>query len=470
MKTHARTISLVAERAVRFLRGSGAPVDSRQMVKEILATIAPDEATARRILEAAFAGDTRLRCRRGCWSLRAAESAAEAEAELEPDRVLLFVSGNRPSRREPFRLTGVSALRLQDENVVAACGGDVVEGRHGDRLRRTIREMLEGALPVTHASLAALRALEKWLGEPLEPPVSLRSLARDRVGLPASHTLEELVARLGLSWREAENPLELADTLDACLKALRRPGERLIDLRADRAKGLTPIDWSGYAFNREFLRNIPHVPGTYRFYDAEGRLLYVGKSKNLHRRIGSYFKGEGHTRSPRVKKLIASVHRIEYEATCSDLEAMLREAEQIRRDEPARNVQREVKPRGGRAARLGSILILEPAAPPHVLRAYLIRAGRLIDRVAIGPKGGGLKRVGRVLDDHFFFAPAGPTVVPGPDLNVELVVRWLGANRDRVVAFDPTDLGSSSEVLERLRWFLSQGGPLDPDGTPIHTR
>ncbi len=105
-----------------------------------------------------------------------------------------------------------------------------------------------------------------------------------------------------------------------------------------------------------------------------------------------------------------------------------------------------------------------------MLRAYLIREGRLIDRVAIGPRGGGLKRIERVLDDHFFFAPDGPTVVPGPDLDVEIVVRWLGANRDRVVAFDPTDLGSSREVIERLWWFLGQGGPLDPDGAPIHTR
>jgi len=117
-----------------------------------------------------------------------------------------------------------------------------------------------------------------------------------------------------------------------------------------------------------------------------------------------------------------------------------------------------------------SILILEPAASPAVLRAFLIRDGRLIDRVVIGPRGGGLARIRRLLEDRFFGAGDGPTPASGPDLDVELVVRWLAAHRDRAVAFDPTDLQNAEEVIERLRWFLGQGNPFDPDGRPIHTR
>jgi hypothetical protein len=90
--------------------------------------------------------------------------------------------------------------------------------------------------------------------------------------------------------------------------------------------------------------------------------------------------------------------------------------------------------------------------------------------VAIGRRGGGLKRIERCLDDHFFFVPQGPSPVTGPDLDVEVVVRWLAANRDRVVAFDPTDLPSAREVTDRLRWFLAQPNPFDPEGRPIHQR
>ena len=262
----------------------------------------------------------------------------------------------------------------------------------------------------------------------------------------------------------------MAATLDACLAALRRPDEPLQTLRRGASRGTRPIDWSSYAFNREFLRRIPQLAGTYRFYDKQGRLLYVGKSKNLNQRVGSYFR-EDYPRSTRVQRLIDAVQRIEYEAAGSDLEAMLREAEQIRRDRPSANVQRKIHKRRGRAERLGAILILESAVSPHVLRAFLIRKGRLLDRVPIGPRGGGLARIRRVLDNHFFSAPSGPVPLDdGPDLDVEVVVRWLAANRDRVVAFDPTDLKSSREVIERLRWFLGQGSPFDPDGVPILNR
>ncbi|MCP3980938.1 MAG: nucleotide excision repair endonuclease [bacterium] len=230
------------------------------------------------------------------------------------------------------------------------------------------------------------------------------------------------------------------------------------------------MDWSRYEFDAALLRSLPRVPGTYRFFDRDEQLIYVGKSKNLRDRVASYFREDIMRRPERVQKLLDRLYRIEFDAAGSDLEAMLREAEQIRRDKPSENVQRRIDADAGRGARLHSILILEPAEPPAVLRAYMIRHGRLIDRVKIGPRGGGLKRIERVLDDYFFFVPSGPTTVEGPDLDVEIVARWLASNRDSVVAFDPTDLKSAKEVIERLRWFLGQGSPFDADGSPVFRR
>ena len=381
--------------------------------------------------------------------------------------MLIFLDGRKPVRK-PYVLKSVSVLRLQGEDVIGACGGDTPAGPSGTELRQAVLDILDGAAVVLHDPPGSLRAFQAWLGEPVDAPISIRRLAQIRLGLPASHDLETLVARLGLVWRASDDPIDHADSLDACLKALRAKDETLDDLRLVSARrGSRPIDWSRYAFDRAFLRAVPRAPGTYRFFDGEGNLLYVGKSKNLHQRIGSYFR-EQTNRSQRVQQLLDRLSRIEYEATGSELEALLREAEQIRRDRPERNVQRSVHE--GRGARLRSILILEPAAPPNVLRAFLIHEGRLIGRVPIGPRGGGLKRIERMLDDHFFFAPEGPSPVTGPDLDVELVVRWLASAQDRAVAFDPTTLASAREVTDRLRWFLNQGGPFDPDGSPVFTR
>jgi hypothetical protein len=419
------------------------------------------------VLESAFAGDPRLVYGRTGWRLSDEIQRAQP-LRLEPDRVLIFLQGAKPAAGRRFELHNVSVLRLKDDAVEGACGGDTPQGPAGTELRKAILKVLTGAAVVVHDPPGALKAFESWLGEPIDAPISLRRLAQVRVGLPAGHDLETLVARLGLIWRASDDPLDHADSLDACLKALRCPDETLDDLRAASAQdGARPIDWSRYTFDRGFLRAAPRVPGTYRFYDTDDNLLYVGKSKNLHQRLTSYFR-EGAVRSPRVQQLLDRLHRIEYDPTGSELEAILREAEQIRRDKPQSNVQRSVHE--GRGARLRSILILEPASPPHVLRAYLIHESRLVARIPLGPRGGGLKQIERALDDHFFFVPEGPVPVSGPDLDVELVVRWLATARDRAVAFDPTTLRSAQEVTTRLRWFLSQGSPFDPDGTPVFPR
>jgi len=464
---------LIAERAVRYLRDRDKPVSSVRLTAELLSTRSPDEVSARKVLEAAFNGDPRLVYDRGGWNLAGAP-AGKPPTEVRPpdpeaDRVLIFLEGARPEPEKPFMLQSVSILRLNGDEVVGACGGDTPEGPSSTQLRRAILETLAGAVLVVHDPPGAIKAFEKWLGEPLDAPISLRRLAQLRLGLRAGHDLETLAARLGLAWRASDDPLEQADILDACLKALRRPDEDFFDLWRSTNQGARPVDWSRYSFDQEFLTRIPRVPGTYRFYDRDDRLLYVGKSKELNRRIGSYFR-ESAPRSRRVQELLDRLYRIEYEHSGSELEALLREAEQIRKDDPERNVQRKHHARKGRTARMRSILILESAEPPSVLRAYLIHDGRLVARVAIGPRGGGLRRIERALDECFFFAPDGPTPLAGPDLDVELITRWLSANRDRAVAFDPTSLRSAQEVTDRLRWFLDQGSPFDPDGDPIFVR
>lgn len=472
----------MAERAVRYLREHAEPVSSTEMARIVLSSHVRDEAVATRVLETAFGSDSRLAYEDGVWRrVPEAERLADPPPRdqthrepdprlFEPDRVLLVIDGGRPARGVRFVLARVAAVRLRGEEVVRGCGGDLaVAGSLLTELREAIREILADAVPIVHDPPGAIAALERWLEEPIPEPVSLRRLGTVRLGLPPGHGLPALAERLGLCWTSTDDPVTITETLESCLSALRRPGETLVDL-LDAGRGDGPrVPWERFAFDRAFLRSLPETAGTYRFLDGEGNLLYVGRSRNLRRRLSSYFR-EGGRRDRRVERLLRALHRIEVDPLRSDLESVLEEARQIAVSRPPGNVQVGVRTGLGHGARLRSIVILEPAAAPAALRAYLLRDGVLLDRVPIGPRGGGLRRIGRILEDRFFSFRPGPVSGEETPVDVELIARWLATHRDRVVAFDPTHLRSADEVVARLRWFLDRGALGEPDGSPVVPR
>ncbi len=463
--------SLAAERTVRLLRHSDTPLSSCDLAFRVLSLSISDEPRAQLILETAFSNDPRLVYESLHWNLTSGEEITGKAGVLERDKVWLLLEGERQARGRAFELQRLDVIRIHGDEIIAACGGEPLHGHGGALLRQTVLDTLEGAAPLTHTPTAAVTALESWLDEPIEGWVDMKRIGRDRLGLPARHDLSELAAALKLDWCESDDPLEKVETLERCLERLRKPEESLEDLLRASWPDAPEIEWSKLAFDRSSLRTIPHAPGVYRFFDREGRLLYIGKSRDLHRRLQSYFQSQ-RRRSPRVTRIISRLYDMDYEVTGSELEALLHEARAIMRDEPETNTQRVIHGRKPYREKLRSILILEPAQSPAVLRAYLIRNGRWVGKVAIGPRGGGLKQIRRLLDQSFFDleGPHGE-IQPARDsaerIDLELVTRWLAANRDRAVTFDPTDLKTSEEVILRLKAFLQHGEPSDPDGLPF---
>ncbi len=85
-----------------------------------------------------------------------------------------------------------------------------------------------------------------------------------------------------------------------------------------------------------FVRNLPNSPGVYRMMNADGDVLYVGKAKNLKKRVTSYAKSGGH--SNRIARMIRDTKTMEFLRTHTETEALLLEANLIKRLRPRFNV------------------------------------------------------------------------------------------------------------------------------------
>jgi excinuclease ABC subunit C len=92
----------------------------------------------------------------------------------------------------------------------------------------------------------------------------------------------------------------------------------------------------GHAAVERFAKLAPASPGVYRMIDAKGEVLYVGKAKNIRKRIVAYTRPTGY--EPRIERMIAATASLEFVSTSTETEALLLEANLIKRLRPRYNV------------------------------------------------------------------------------------------------------------------------------------
>ncbi|OQP85720.1 excinuclease ABC subunit C [Rhizobium rhizosphaerae] len=114
----------------------------------------------------------------------------------------------------------------------------------------------------------------------------------------------------------------------------------------DSARLLPAIEWieggsqenglRGAALIGEFVKRLPNSPGVYRMFNEAGDVLYVGKARSLKKRVSNYAQGRGH--SNRIARMVRETAHMEFVTTRTEIEALLLEANLIKRLRPRFNV------------------------------------------------------------------------------------------------------------------------------------
>jgi DNA polymerase-3 subunit epsilon len=84
---------------------------------------------------------------------------------------------------------------------------------------------------------------------------------------------------------------------------------------------------------KDIIDELPSITGVYYMHKADGEIVYIGKSKNIKNRVNQHFTST----APKAKKMQLQVNAVTYEATGSELVALLKESEEIKRNKPIYN-------------------------------------------------------------------------------------------------------------------------------------
>ncbi len=218
----------------------------------------------------------------------------------------------------PFvaRLTGISDEMLKDAPKFYEVARDIVE-------------ITEGCTFVAHNAAFDYSFVKQEflnLGYKYKRPV-LCTVKMSRKLLPGykSYSLGNLCNNLGIQITSRHRAA--GDAL-----ATVRLFERLLSV--DPTLNQIPTDGLHEKLDRSVFNRLPTAAGVYYFHDENGRLLYIGKSKNIHARVLSHFQNSSTNRAIEMRSNTAG---ISYEETGSELIALLHESAEIKKHKPLYN-------------------------------------------------------------------------------------------------------------------------------------
>lgn len=213
------------------------------------------------------------------------------------------------------------------------------------------------------------------------------------------------------------------------------------------------VDFSKYAFDKAFLWSIPQKPGVYQMKDKSGKIIYVGKAKNLKDRVGSYFWNTANCLE-KLANLLNAVYTIEFKITGSELAAMLLEYQLIKQFRPLFNQQIEVHERDARYGSLKNFVLILPSTVENCFELFFVKEGQPLQRYELLRDAVDLSSVEEILAEMFEQHPEPDGLTEDETGEMDIVLSWVDANKDFVNYINIDVAGNQTACLKLIKDYI----------------
>lgn len=468
------------DQIVTYLRENPQGASSVELAEQFLRMKNPEPAMARVAIGAMLSKDQR--CYQGddkLWyaTKHAAVSDTVPLTEVPWAAVSLVHDGPRllhvaawtilPSPEQLFARWLVNPAELSAEDRMAVSAeDDTTEGEHdtGEALA-SISEELNRHVPVFlssqqrsllayHCSLAAEVLTDDilLLGELCRAA----DMPRPRPATIQAYS-SALLGQAFVPPQAARQGKLLAECVAELISKLSAQGiESRADLEQRGVEDISSFDFSGKQFSQESLMALPQCPGVYGFKDRSDQYIYIGKAKNLRRRVSGYFRPTDES-PKKLEKLRNEAISVDTYICGSEIESLLYEYRLIRKYSPPLNSQMAISERTGEYRPLSDCIVLLPHADTDKGMALWFRSHQ---KIALKPFDIRFSDSGTLAEElqRFFFDDKLPSS-PSDFAEEEIAGRWIRRHADSLLIVPVHRLASGAEAAEAVRSYWSESQP-----------
>lgn len=462
-----------------YLKSRKAGATSHELVEQVLKIKGASPKLCETLIRTAVAGDHRFIINeQHLWKIIERKDIPLSEAEFVFLSLLLLETVERPKT-----IAEVSAQRLRNDKITdrlhlfikpaalatstlclpADLAQEMREGVPAEKAMRTLIDFCGEGVLVGYDIQSSIHQLNKilnTLNKPMENShLCLKSLTKRLVPDLHPKSLNDVAAFFKLpimDIQRTENEIcIIANIFSRYKELLKEQGfstlEKVLEFQYPDVEY---VDFSKYAFDKSFLWAIPQKPGVYKMRDKHGKIIYVGKAKNLRARVSSYFWNTA-DRLQKITDVLLNVHSIEYEITGSELSAMLLEYRLIKQYQPILNQQLEVHERAARYGNLKNFIVILPSSTEECLELFFVKDGLSLQRYEILKNAVNFSEVEKILTKMYFEEIQIPNTLADVEKGeIDIVLSWVGENKDYINYIYVDTVGNKETCLKLIKDYI----------------